>query len=111
MQMMQDELQGIRQQARKWQAEAEQVQGAAADRERQAVEDSSEAHRLTLLMSRLLGAAGITASSQQDINEVMQTMQVWHLPWEKGGLGRREAGAHLYPLTVKFCSFIACDFL
>ena len=76
MQMMQDELWGIRQRARDWQAEAEQAQQAAAARERQAVEDSSEAHRLTLLMSRLLGAAGITGSSQQDINEAMQTMQV-----------------------------------
>lgn len=76
MQMMQDELWGIRQQARHWQAEAEQAQQAATARERQAVEDSSEAHRLTLLMSRLLGAAGVTGSSQQGINEAMQTMQV-----------------------------------
>ncbi|KAK9838727.1 hypothetical protein WJX74_002173 [Apatococcus lobatus] len=75
MHMMQDELWGIRQQAREWQAEAEQAQQAAAERERQAAQDSSEAHRLTLLMTRLLGAAGVTGSSQQDMNEVLQTMQ------------------------------------
>ena len=76
MEMMQGELAGIRQHAREWQGQAEAAQLAASDRERQAIQDSSEAHRLTLLMSRLLGAAGVAGSSHRDINDLMHAMNV-----------------------------------
>ncbi len=76
MEMMQGELHGIRQQAQDWRVEADSALQDAADRERGAAEDASEARRLTLLMSRLLGAAGMAGSSHRDINDLIHAMMV-----------------------------------